>query len=192
MRERHLLVFMITAFLAVSCKTAEFGYRVFDINGMVYDFSNRPVANCEISMGRRGLNGTSDINGRFFIPAVPMGKYTLAVYKDGYEKYSEEFFIDQKGQIIYVRLPSQNQLLDLIDDALTANNFLLAEEMAERARRIDPNNIEALFYFAAVKFKLRDYSGALALLEEAVNLGSKDPYIDKFIARIKEMENANS
>ena len=186
-----LSFFMIIAFLAASCKTAEFGYRVFDINGMVYDFSNRPVAHCEVSMGRRGLTGTSDINGRFSIPRVPIGNYTLTVYKGGYEKYSEEFFIGQRGQIIYVRLPSQHQLLDLVDEALTANNFPLAEEMAERAYQVDPNNIEALFYFAAVKYRRHDYSGALAIMEAADSLGSKDPYIGKFMARLKEVLDAN-
>ena len=187
-----LSFFMIIVLSAVSCKTAEFGYKVFDINGMVYDFANRPVAFCEISLGRRGLSGTSDINGRFSIPRVPLGNYTLTVYKDGYEKYSEVFFIKQRGQIIYVRLPSQNQLLDLVDEALTANNLTLAEEIAERAYQVDPNNIETLFYFATVKYRRLDYSGALACLEAANNLGPKDPYIGKFIARIKEILDANS
>ena len=182
----------VIALSAVSCKTAEFGYRVFDINGMVYDFSNRPVADCDISLGIRGLTGTSDINGRFSIPRVPIGNHTLTVFKNGYEKYSEDFLIKQRGQIIYVRIPSQNQLLDLVDGALAANNFLLAEEMAERAWRLDPNNIETLFYFAAVKYKQRDYDEAMALLEAAGNLGSKDPYIDKFKTRIKEAQDANS
>ncbi|MDR1803604.1 MAG: carboxypeptidase regulatory-like domain-containing protein [Treponema sp.] len=187
-----LIVCVIAAFSAVSCKTAEFGYKVFDINGMIYDFSNRPVAYCEITLGGRGLNSTSDINGRFSIRGVPVGNYALTVQKDGYEKYSEVFFIKQSGQIIYVRLPSQNQLLDLVDEALTANNFILAEEMAERAYRIDSNNIEALFYFATVKYRRRDYDGALKYLEAACDLGSKDPYIDKFMALLKEARNANS
>jgi len=192
-KRRCLFFFLIyILFLIVSCKTVEFGYKVFDINGMVYDFSNRPVANCEVSMGRRGLNSTSDINGRFSITRVPLGKYILTVYKDGYEKYSEEFLIKQRGQIIYVRLPSQNQLLDLVDGALMANNFPLAEEMAERAYRIDPNNIETLFYYATVKYRQQDYAGALVFLEAARNFGSKDLYIDRFMDRLKEVQDENS
>jgi tetratricopeptide (TPR) repeat protein len=150
------------------------------------------VAFCEITLGGKGLNGTSDINGRFSIRGVPVGNYALTVQKDGYEKYSEDFFIKQRGQIIYVRLPSQNQLLDLVDEALAANNFVLAEELAERAYRIDPNNIEALFYFATVKYRQRDYDAALTFLEAACELGSKDPYIDKFMALLKEAQDANS
>ena len=187
-----LFIFTIASLLAFSCKTAEFGYKVFDINGMVYDFSNRPLANCEISLGSKGLNSTSDINGRFSIRGVPLGNYTLTVQKEGYEKYTEVFFIRQRGQIIYVRLPSQNQLLDLVDEALTANNFILAEELAERAYRIDSGNIEALFYYATVKYRRRDYEAALMFLEAACELGSKDPYIDKFMALLKEVHDADS
>ena len=190
-RLRFLIALFLVTLSVVSCKTAEFGFKVFDINGMVYDFSNRPVAYCEISMGIKGLNSTSDINGRFSIPGVPMGNYTLTAYKDGYERYSEEFLIKLKGQIIYVRLPSQNQLLDLVDGALTANNIPLAEEMAERAWKVDPNNVETLFYLATVKFKRNDYSGALILLESALGIGAKDPYIEKFMSRIKGVQDAN-
>jgi len=187
-----LFIFTIASLLAFSCKTAEFGYKVFDINGMVYDFSNRPLANCEISLGSKGLNSTSDINGRFSIPRVPIGSYTLTVSKDGYEKYSEVFFIRQRGQIIYVRLPSQNQLIDLVDEALSANNIPLAEELAERAWRIDPNNIETLFYYATVKFRQRDYDGAMDFLEAALSLGSKDPYVAKFMTLLKEVRDGDS
>ena len=191
-RQRVLFVFIIAALLVFSCKSAEFGYKVFDINGMVYDFSNRPLANCEISLGSRGLNSTSDINGRFSIPRVPIGNYALTVSKDGHENYSEVFFIKQRGQIVYIRLPSQSQLLDLVDEALASNNFPLAEELAERAYRIDPNSIETLFYFATVRYRQRDYGGALAFLEEAGNLGSKDPYIDKFMTLLMEVRDADS
>jgi len=191
MKKMQCILFIFIVFSAISCKTAEFGYKVFDINGMIYDFSNRPVASCEISLGIKGLTGTSDINGRFTITRVPLGNYTLTVNKDGYEKYSEEFFIKQREEVIYIRLPSQNQLLDLLDEALVANNFLLAEEMAERAWQIDPNNMEALFYYATVKYRRRDYSGALDFLEAARDLGPKEPYIDKFLTRVKEMTDAN-
>ena len=191
-RQRVLAVFILSAaFSVVSCKTAEFGFRVFDINGMVYDFSNRPVAYCDISLGRRGLKCSSDINGRFSFHRVPVGNYTLTADKDGFEKYSEQFFIRERGQIIYIRIPTQNQLLDLVDEALTANNFIFAEEMAERAYLIDPNNIEMLFYFAAIKFKQHDYNAALGFLAKARNLGSKDLYIDKFIRLLMEARDAN-
>jgi len=174
------------AFLSFSCKTAEFGFKTTDISGMVYDFSNRPVFNYEVSLGKR-YSGSTDINGRFTLSKVPFGSYKINGSKTGFENYSGEVVIKDKGQIVYIRIPSQNQLLALADEALAANNFALAEELAERAYQIDKNNVEMLFYYAAVSFRQNNYKKAASFLEAAVNLGSKDYYVQKFLSAIKEM-----
>lgn len=170
-----------------SCKTAEFGFKIIDINGMVYDFSNRPVAFYDISLGGK-YKGSTDINGRFTISKIPVGTYSITGSKTGYENYNENIIAKDRGQIIYIRVPSQNQLLGLVDEALSANNFLLAEEMAERAHQINKNNIEALFYYSIIKFRQKEYDKAADFLETAVNMGSKDIYIDKFLKLIKELK----
>jgi cytochrome c-type biogenesis protein CcmH/NrfG len=79
----------------------------------------------------------------------------------------------------------------MTDEALAANNFTLAEEIAERAYKIDKNNIEMLFYYAAVSFRQNNFKKAASFLEDAVNLGSKDHYVQKFLSTIKEMQNEN-
>jgi tetratricopeptide (TPR) repeat protein len=178
------------ALLFFSCKTAEFGFKTADINGMVYDFSNRPVFNYEVRLGKRYF-GSTDINGRFTLSNVPLGSYTISGSKTGFENYNGEIIIKDKGQIIYIRIPSQGQLLALADEALTANNFALAEELAERAYLIDKNNVEMLFYYAAASFRQNNYKKAVSFLEDAVNLGSKDYYVQKFLSAIKEMQNEN-
>ena len=180
------VIIILISLFSGSCKTAELGFKVIDINGMVYDFSNRPVTNYEIALGRR-YKGSTDINGRFTISRVPIGNYTITGQKNGFENYIDKITIKEKGQIIYIRIPSQNQLLNMVDEALTANNFYLAEEMAERAYQIDKNNIETLFYCATVAFRQSDYKKAFSLLENAKNLGSKDLYIEKFLTVLKEM-----
>ena len=177
---------LVSIILLASCKTAEFGFRVVDISGMIYDFSNRPVPHCEISMGRR-YRSTTDINGRFTLPKVAFGTYTITVYKDGFEAYSEVINIRGAGQIIYVRIPSQNQLLNLVDEALAVNNLSLAGETVERAYQIDQNNTEMLFYYATVKFRQHDYERAIYFLETARNIGSRDLYIEKFLTLLKEL-----
>jgi tetratricopeptide (TPR) repeat protein len=177
-------VFIVSLFF--SCKTAEFGFKVTNISGMVYDFSNRPVSNYEVVLGK-WYSGSTDINGRFTLSKVPLGSYKLRGSKKGFEDYAGEVNIKDKGQIIYIRIPSQNQLLAMVDEALAANNFILAEEIAERAYQIDRNNIEMLFYYAAVLFRQNNLERAASFLEDAVNLGSKDHYVHKFLAVIRRM-----
>jgi hypothetical protein len=190
--KKYLLLPFITfiTILSLSCKTAEFGFKTADINGMVYDFSNRPVFNYELILGEK-YSGSTDINGRFTLSKVPLGSYKISGSKTGFENYNGEVTIKEKGQIIYIRIPSQNQLLALTDEALTACNFTLAEEIAERAYQIDKNNIEMLFYYAAVSFRQNNLRKAASFLEDAVNLGSKDYYVQKFLLAIKEKQNEN-
>jgi tetratricopeptide (TPR) repeat protein len=184
----QFIIFIAFSFL--SCKTAEFGLKTTDISGMVYDFSNRPVFNYEVTLGEKYF-GSTDINGRFTLSKVPFGSYKINGSKIGFENYNGELVINDKGQIVYIRIPSQNQLLALADEALAANNFTLAEELAERAYQIDKNNVEMLFYYAAVSFRQNNLEKAASFLKDAVNLGSKDYYVHKFLSAIKETRNEN-
>jgi len=187
----HVLIVLVATLTSFSCKTAEFGFKVIDLHGMVYDFSNRPVAHYEISLGKR-YKTVTDINGRFTLPKVPAGNYTLTGFKKGFENYAEEIDIRDRRQIIYFRIPSQNQLLDLVDDALASNNITLAGELAERAYSIDENNIEMLFYYATVNFRQGEYHRAIDFLEATKNLGSRDLFVERLLTIVRRQQNAEN
>lgn len=181
------VIFLLLVFVS-SCRSTGLVFKSIDVNGMVYDFSNRPVTHYEIVLGRN-YRGSTDINGRFTVPKVPAGTYRISGNKTGYESYIDEVIVKERGQIIYIRIPSQNQLLNMVEDSLVINNFAIAEEMTERAYQIDKNNTETLFYCATVAFRQRQFDRAVTLLEEAINLGSKDLYIEKFLTILKELKN---
>jgi thioredoxin-like negative regulator of GroEL len=178
-RVRPLLP-VLPLLVLVSCRT-------IDVNGMIYDFSNRPVSYCAVSLGVL-FKSSTDINGRFTLPKVPVGVYTITGEKKGFETYTDELAVRQRGQIVYIRIPSQSQLLEMVDDALTNNDLTAAGQLLQRAYQIDQHNIEMLFYYATVKFRQREYDAAIHYLETAQNLGSKDLYIDKFLALLKELQ----
>jgi len=192
MNRKSLAAFLITALTLlalVSCRTTGVSGNTININGMVYDFDNRPVPYCEIQMGW-WHKGVTDINGRFILPNVHAGVYPVKVTRSGYETYTEEITAKDNGLIIYLRIPSQAQLLNLADQALTANDYAAAEDLADRAYQIDKKSAEALFYRATVKFRQSEYEKAISILEDAVALGIKDIYIEKFINTLKELINA--
>jgi len=182
-------VVFVLSLVCLSCNTLGSGGSI-DINGMVYDFANKPVAYCEVLLGDSYAGGT-DINGRFVLPKITPGTYNITVRKEGYETYSDEVLIKERGQIIYIRIPSQSQLLNLVDESLTAVNFNIAEEYIQRAYQIDQNNIETLFYYATIKFRQRKYNEALFFLLAAKNLGSRDSNIDRFIIILRELTDAH-
>lgn len=191
MNRKHVYTLVILTIAVTGCKTTGFNGKTIDVNGMIYDFANKPVAYCEITLGET-YAATTDINGRFTLPKVPPGTYGITGSKNGYETYMDYVTIQDWGQIIYIRIPSQNQLLNLIDEAMTVMNFGLAEEYMKRAYEIDKTNVEMLFYYAAIKFRQQKYNEAVSYLEAAKSLGSRDTYIDRFLTILKELINAEN
>ena len=186
-----IFIISLMGLITASCRTGEFGSAAIDIHGMVYDFSNRPVAHCEISLGKR-YNTVTDINGRFTLSKIPSGIHTLTASKNGFENFINEITVMDPGQIIYIRIPSQNQLLNLVDEALSVHNLGLAADLTERAYQIDKNNIEALFYYATVKFRQSEYQEAIEFLEIVKNLGSRDLFVDRFLSILRRLQNAEN
>jgi hypothetical protein len=169
-----------------SCKTTEFGYTVLTVNGMIYDFSNKPIPNCTIQLGEKH-QAVSDINGRFFIPKIPVGDYTIAVTKEGYETYHGTIIVGDDQQIVYLRIPSSIQLLELADEALTKKRIREAVVFVDRAISIGERTTELLFYAAVVSFRQQKYREAKAFLIEAKQQGANDIYIDSFIQDLNQL-----
>ena len=186
----YLLFILFFTIINISCNTLRSEGNI-DVNGMIYDFTNKPVAQCMIALDNSYF-GITDINGRFVLPKVPPGNYTLYVYKAGYEKFSEEILIINIEQIIYIRIPSQNQLLDMVDEALTAMNVDFADELIQRAYQVDKNNIEMLFYYATIKFRQQKFIEAIDFLITAKEMGSRDINIDRFLTILRGLVNADN
>ncbi|GHV88640.1 hypothetical protein AGMMS50267_10000 [Spirochaetia bacterium] len=190
MVKRTALFLVASTLVLFSCKTTEFGYKVLAVNGMVYDFSNRPVPNYKITIGKK-YTSTTDINGRFLIEKVPVGTYAMRGERAGYETYQSDITISQKEQIIYIRLPSFNQLLELADAALVKNQINEAEAYLLRAVAIEELTTELFFYLATVQFRQKNYQEAQETLQSARDHGLADIYVEKFLADLKRMHDEN-
>lgn len=172
----------ISLFLAValvSCKTAEFGCRCIDVNGMVYDFGNRAVAGYAVSIGKKTV--ATDVTGRFTIGKVPAGTHDITGGKDGFERYVGTIDVCDERQIVYIRIPSSSQLLDLADDALAAGDAGKAASAIERAERCDDGSFECRFYRAIAQFRMNDPIAARETLRSMIADGCDDPYATKFL-----------
>ncbi len=188
--KRILISALILLFL-VSCKTAEFGAQCIDVNGMVYDFENRPVPGYEVRLDEK-RSSVTDITGRFTIGKVPVGAYQIQGTAVNYEAYGGELVLGDKRQIVYIRVPSAIQLLDLADKALTENRIEDARKYVERAESTGILTTEFLFYKAVVSFRSGDYPASLAIVDRIVSMGISDSYIIKFQADLNRiMEGAN-
>jgi hypothetical protein len=163
---------------------------MIDVNGMIYDFSNRPVSNYTITLGEK-LTSVSDINGRFYFSKVPADTYDINGSKEGYETYKDTVTIGQKEQIIYLRIPSVSQLLDLADESLSKPNLLEAESYIQRAANIGVPSTELFFYSAVISFRKKEYTEAINYLMEAKEAGSTDIYLEQFLNDLTKLINVD-
>jgi tetratricopeptide (TPR) repeat protein len=177
---KKAVLITVILFVFYSCKTTEFGYKVIDVNGMIYDFANKPVSNYKINIGEK-KSSLTDVNGRFVIEKLPIGSYAITGEKEGYENYIGDIDITSREQIVYIRIPSAGQLLELADTALEKNQLDEAEEYIKRAYDIGDITTELLFYYATVKFRKQSYDEAIEYLQAALQRGSKDHYVEKFL-----------
>jgi hypothetical protein len=174
-------------FLAIfSCKTSELGYPILTVNGMIYDFNNKAIPNCTVQIGEKHF-AVSDINGRFYVPKIPSGNYSIIIIKEEHEVFHDKIIVEDNTQIVYIRIPSITQLLELADNALEKNQIQEAASFVDRAKSIGKRTTELLYYAAIVSFRQQDYSTAQELLIEAKQQGANDSYIDIFLKDLNQL-----
>lgn len=176
-------IFCMTALS--SCKTAEFGYRHIDVNGMVYDFSNRPVAGYRVTLGKKET--VSDVTGRFSFLNIPVGQYVIAGSKTGYETYDGIIDAFERGQVVYLRIPSERQLLDLADASLSGNNIDAASSFVSRAAHTGFVSEACRFYQAIVFFRKGIPESACVTLDSLIAGGCSDAYVRSFRDSLRSM-----
>jgi tetratricopeptide (TPR) repeat protein len=180
MKKAGFLFLPVLLFLSAACTTTGYKRGTAGLNGMVYDFDNKPVPQYIIEIDGKNPAST-DINGRFFIPRVRSGKHEIRGRREGYEEYRGEIIINDKRQIVYLRVPSLSQLLNLADNSLSKNNVEEAALYIERGAAIGEKTVELLFYSAIVLFRKGEYQAAVESLRDAVSRGSRDEYVTRFL-----------
>lgn len=162
---------------AASCKTAEFGMRKFELNGMVYDFENRPVSGYELSID--GRKTVTDVTGRFSVAAMTAGVHALNGAKGGFESFSGDIDARDADSIAYIRIASERQLLDLACAALDDGDVSKASGLVARAEGTGHGSSDCRFLRAVVLFRMGDAAGARSSLDALIADGCDDPYVDR-------------
>lgn len=146
---------------------------------MVYDYENRPVAGYNLAFG--GYKTRTDVSGRFSIPSMPLGSYNVIGKMEGYESYLAVITIGSKTDIVYIRIASFSDVINMTENALSANDNCSAEKYASRALCIDSDNNLGLFYLAVIKFRLQCFTESKTILEGIEKKGFGDIYTRKML-----------
>jgi uncharacterized protein HemY len=91
-------------------------------------------------------------------------------------------------QLVYLRSASLDNLLERVNDALKQGNFINADQYMKEAEMIQPQTVESYFCEAVLRFRQKDYTAALAALQEAQKLEPGNATINQFMAQLKALE----
>ncbi|RPJ06949.1 MAG: hypothetical protein EHM28_08880 [Spirochaetaceae bacterium] len=195
------VVFAISTFagLFYGCGSYDTNEAIFTqahLEGMIYDNHNNPCAGARISADN-GPAFVSDVNGRFTLYNLSRGIHEIAVVKKEYEtsSFSVEFL--SRTQVLYVKMFSQSQLLELAETALDGRKLGEADEFLKRAEAIDKEVPVLLYLKSVLELKRDNYDDALSLLKQLVQMGYTFPPVflsmaDIYEYKLKDIPNAIS
>ena len=182
---------LCTLILSVTdCKTTSLIYGV-NINGMVYDFDNRPVAGYHLKLNN-DLEVVTDITGRFTFEKVKLGEYMLTGESSRYEAYEGKIVIYDQDQVIYLRIPSFLQLINLTDKALEENNLQEAEGFLKRASVMNSKDSDVMIYEAVLAYRYYNIEEAIRKIEQVKINGYRSEWLDRFYDELQKIQPRNS
>ena len=187
---RQALILCPLILLVTGCKTTSLIYGV-NINGMVYDFDNRPVAGYHLKLND-DLEVVTDITGRFTFEKVKLGEYLLTGESNRYETYEGKIIIYDQDQVIYLRIPSFSQLINLTDKALEANNLQEAEGFLKRAAAMNIQDIDVMIYEAVLAYRYYNIEQAIRKIEQIKVNGYRNEWLDRFYDELRKIQPRNS
>ena len=158
-----------------------------NINGMVYDFDNRPVAGYHLKLNN-DLEVVTDITGRFTFEKVKLGEYVLTGQSSTSEAYEGKVAIYDQDQVLYLRIPSFSQLINRTDKALEEDNLQEAEAFLTRAIAMNSEHIDSLLYGAILAYRKNNIGQALELLGKVQQKGYRSEWVMVFYDELQRID----
>lgn len=139
------------------------------LQGMLYDYDNRPVCGYTISIDKKTKTFT-DINGRFVFNDVPFGNHMITGEGNNHIPYQDSFDFNDKTQVLYIRVSSNDWLYSWIDSQIEKCAF---SEVEKSLTLFSPDQKQTRKYFlysAIYNFRTSKESESPDYLEKAEKL----------------------
>ena len=115
-----------------------------NIRGFVYDnASGEPIMFCNVFLKGTTIGASTDINGMYNIPKVPIGNYTLIATYIGYDTTMVEINVE-KGKIITQNLKISESSIKLNEVKISAERSEMRTEVKAAAIKISQQDMKML------------------------------------------------
>lgn len=137
--------------------------------GMIYDGNEEGVPAVSVKVNG-GLKAVSDGQGRFILKFLyadikDKKEHRIELEKEGYEKVKEVFYYEPMS-LLHIRMESGEDILKEAESLIDEKEYGKAEELLEKAIKIEEYRDEGLFLKAVIKYKEGDKEKAGELLEK--------------------------
>jgi len=188
---------VIAAFMlvALGCQSAPGPRQATGaLQGVVFDLSDSPVSGALIVIEGPGgkASATTDSQGRFSIPGLRAGEYTLAFSKAMYEGRSWPIVLSDFADAAYLKAASYWQLLEAALTALGEKELGEAEDFLARARAVQDRSPTSLFLEGVLAERRGDYAAAIGDLEAATALDARSAFLWLYLADLYERSDAGA
>lgn len=180
--KKSLYILLISLLFITGCKSTNQVLPV--VQGMIYDGDNEPVSDVEVYINNR-KNAISDIYGHFTLAALNEGKkYELKAIKKGYEEKLFSFSYTNPSQVIYLRMYSSAELINLAETLVDQKKYNDAETYLIRAEQAGGSYLSVNYLRAVIYVLKSDYDTALKYANDIIAAGYVDSYIYILLADI--------
>ena len=140
---------MTAALFFSGCNSVPSRHGRVELNGMVYDTENRPVANYAVVIDGWG-QCTSDMGGRFVINGIKKGEHVFSGYGDGYLSVKEKITVYDKSQILYIRVPSVETKFKEAFELIRKKEYEEAEQVIQEVFEYGGECDDAYFFMSVI------------------------------------------
>ena len=156
------------------------------LNGMVYDYDNRPCVGTAVTLDEKWTVIT-DINGRFVFTSVTAGEHTLEFAREGFETLLLPFEFNSRTQVVYAKIVSLEQLVRRIEASITEGKWRAAEDNLARAKAIEELDPIVRYLEAVLLLENGKAAEAAAILIAIIEAGRADPVVYLSLADIYQL-----
>ena len=197
MFRKFWMIGLFCLLVGVAPALAQFG----QMRGTVKGEDGTPLANAVISIDREDVKGhyevKTDKNGTFFHAGLPLGRYSVAVMRDGQKFFSLSGFQTRASEPAMVEIDLQQERLRVEAEAAgvqvqTAPGGKMTPEQIAALEKASKDRSEAIkkrqelmnhYNLGMEAMKVKDYDGAITEFEAAM---TTDPNQDVLYAQLGE------
>lgn len=125
----------------------------------------------------------SSVNGRFIINNLPPGVHTAWVLADGYEPNAVRFEFFSREQVLYIKLSSFENLIDMAENAAEKEEYSAATAYLDRAAKIRPDDPVYRYLRAVIAYKEGKKQECLQWLQALEGL----PFYSEAVVKLRIM-----